>query len=136
MLYRRREERARSAALLDGVGRRHGGVLALAVLMMLLWPASAATSTTIHALVKHPALAAAPPGHQRELGTHRPVRDRLLAGSEARRGHHLRFLFLGVMMGQLDADRMVAASWRRFTPGRGGQGQSALGHALHQRPPV
>jgi hypothetical protein len=49
MLYGRREERARIAALLDGVGRRHGGVLALAVLTMLLWPASAATSTTIHA---------------------------------------------------------------------------------------
>jgi hypothetical protein len=99
MLYRRREEPARSAALLDGVGRRHGGVLALAVLTMLLSRASAATSTTIHALVEHPAPAASPPGHQRELGTHRPVRDRLLAGSEARRGHHLRFLFLGVMMG-------------------------------------
>jgi hypothetical protein len=127
MLYRRREERARSAALLDGVGTRRGGVLALAVLTMLWWPASAATSTTIHALVQHPAPAAWSPGHQRELGTHRPVRDRRLARGEGRRGHPLQFLFLGVMMGELDADGMVAASWRRFKPGRGGQGDAAFG---------
>jgi hypothetical protein len=125
MLYRRREERARSAALLDRVGRRHDGVLALAVLTMLLWPASAATSTTIHALVQPPAPATSSPGHQRELGTHRPVSRLLLARGEGRRGHHLQFL--GVMVGELDADRMVAASWRRFTPGRGGQGEAAFG---------
>jgi hypothetical protein len=125
MLYGRREERARIAALLDGVGRRHGGVLALAVLTMLLWPASAAASTTIHALVQHPAAAASSPGHQRELGTHRPVSGRLLARCEGRRGHHLQFL--GVMTGELEADWMVAASWRRFTLGRGGQGESAFG---------
>jgi hypothetical protein len=122
MLYRRREERARIAALLDGVGRRHGGALALAVLTTLLWPA---TSTAIHALEQHPAAAASPPGHQRELDTHRLVSDRRLARGEGRRGHHLQVL--GVMTGELVADRMVAASWRRFTPGRGGQGESAFG---------
>jgi hypothetical protein len=135
MLSGRREERARSAALLDGVGSRHGGVLVLAVLTMLLWPASAAASTTVHALVQPPAPAASSPGHQRELGTHRLVSRLLLARGVGRRGHHLQFLFLGVMMGELDADRMVAASWRRFKPGRGGQGEAAFGHALHQRPP-
>jgi hypothetical protein len=127
MLSGRREERARTAALLDGVVSRHGGVLVLAVLTMLLWPASAATSTTIQALVQHPAPAASSPGHQRELGTHRPIRDRLLARGECRRGHRLQLQFLGVMMGELDADRMVAASWRRFTPGRSGQGEAAFG---------
>jgi hypothetical protein len=125
MLYGRREERARSAALLDGVGSRHGGVLALAVLTML-WPASAAASTTMHALVQPPAPASSP-GHQRELGMHRTVSRLLLARGEGRRGHHPQFLFLGVRMGELDADGMVAASWRRFTPGRGGQGDAAFG---------
>jgi hypothetical protein len=124
MPHGRREERARCAALLDGVGRRHGGVLALAVLTMLLWPASATTSTTIHALVQHPAPAASSPGHQRGLGTHRPMSRLLLARGEGRRGHHLQFL--DVVMGELDADRMVA-SWRRFAPGRGGQGDAAFG---------
>ena len=125
MLYQRHEERARSAALLDRVGRRHDGVLALAAVTMLLWPASVATSTTIHALVQPPAPATSSPGHQRELGTHRPVSRLLLARGEGRRGHHLQFL--GVRMGELDVDRMVAASRPRFTPGRGGQGQSAFG---------
>ena len=60
MLYRRREERAGIAALLDGVGSRHGGVLALAVLTMLLWPAIA---TAIHAVEQHPVAAASSPGH-------------------------------------------------------------------------
>jgi hypothetical protein len=115
MLYGRREERARIAALLNGVGRRHGGVLALAVVTMLLWLASAATSTTIHALVQHPAAAASSPSHQRELGTHRPVGGRFLAQGKGRRGYHLQFL--GVMIGELEADWIVAASWRRFTPG-------------------
>jgi hypothetical protein len=125
MLYGRREERARSAALLDRVGTRHDGVLALAVLTMLVWPASAATSTTIHALVRPPAPATSSPGHQRELGTHRLVSRLLLARGEGRRGHHLQSL--GVMVGELDADRMVAASWPRFTLGRGGQGGAAFG---------
>jgi hypothetical protein len=124
MLYRRREERARIAALLDGVGGRHRGVLAVAVLTTLSWPA---TATAIHALEQHPAAVASSPGHQRELGTHRPVSDRRLARGEGRRGHHLQVLFLGVVVGGLVAGRMVAAPWRRFTPGRGGQGEAAFG---------
>jgi hypothetical protein len=66
-------------------------------------------------------------GAPARAGTHRHVSRLLLARGEGRCGHHLQLLFLGVMMGELDADQMVAASWRRFEPGRGGQGEAAFG---------
>jgi hypothetical protein len=131
MLYGRREERARIAALLDGVGSRRGGVLALAVLTALLWPASVATSAAIGPRAQHPAAATSSPDHQGMSDDRGPVRGPLLARGENRRGHHP--AALGVLVGELDVGRLVASSWRRSKPGRGGQGESAFGA---RAPPV
>jgi hypothetical protein len=111
MLYARRQERALLAGLPAQARQGRSGVLALAVLGVLLWPATVATSATAGRPVGHPTATMSPAVEQAVLGNSGPVSSRLLLARRAGRPGHGP-IPLGVLAVAAAAVVGVAGGWR------------------------